>query len=65
MISPAAQAVIEAWKIDVCARSGEIDPENEHDWQSLFVGFAVGRGLPLSEALSSDLYYDHAFPEEA
>lgn len=50
--------LLAAWAAEICANQDIIDPCDEHDWQSLFVGFAIGKGYPLTEALDYALYME-------
>ena len=56
--------IIKAWTTEVCTHSSQIDPSNELHWRSLFIGFAIGKGLSLKEAIDWSLYANEAFPCE-
>jgi hypothetical protein len=57
--------VLERWKTEVCARSNKIDPDGEQDWLSMWIGFAIGAGLPMEVATDYSFYIEKAFPLEA
>jgi hypothetical protein len=46
--------VLKAWKEEICGNDN-VDPDDELDWRSLFIGFAIGKGLPVSKATESSL----------
>ena len=53
--SEAALAVVEAWDKEICQKRDILDPDDQLCWESLFWGFAIGKGLPLSE-IENGLY---------
>lgn len=57
--------VIEAWEKEICQKANEVDEANEFHWESLFVGFAIGKGLPIEEAIDYKFYINEAFPIES
>lgn len=46
------EQLVTAFKIEVHDRSEEIDPENDEDWCSLTLGWAIGKGLSPDDALA-------------
>jgi len=42
--------LVKQWKAQVFANPGDIDPENKEDWESLALGFALGKGLTAEDA---------------
>lgn len=38
------------YKTNVCQKVEEVDPEFQHDWYSLCLGWAIGKGLKPSDA---------------
>jgi hypothetical protein len=40
----------EAFKAQVSDRASEIDPDQEEDWYSMTLGWAIGSGMPIKEA---------------
>lgn len=59
------QQVVDEWGSMICCNHEQIDPENELHWESMFIGFAVGRGLTIGDATDFSLYMLHAFKKEA
>ena len=57
------EEVLKAWQDEVCKK--DIDPENRYCWESLFVGFALGKGLSVKEATDYSFYINEAFPLES
>ena len=57
--------VVGEWGDMICRHSKQVDPGDELQWESMFIGFAIGRGLTIDEATDYDLYIDHAFVKEA
>ncbi len=54
----AEQRVIEEWR-DVCETRGhEIDPNDEHDWYSLSIGYLMARliGIPTDRLIDLALH---------
>jgi len=45
------QQLIELLKKEVDDKSKEIDPNNEFDWYSLVIGWAIAKGLSPEEAI--------------
>lgn len=43
-------AVQASWKLDVVDRSDVVDPVSEHDWRSLALGYAIGKGMSIEQA---------------
>ena len=56
--------LLESWRDDVCKHSDVIDPEGKYCWESLFVGFALGKGASIKQATDFKLYIDEAYPYE-
>lgn len=56
--------VAEEWGAEVCAKANEVDPLDEHEWRSMWIGFAIGRGLAPEVATDYDFYMEFAFPFE-
>lgn len=52
--------VLRLWATEIVAMSAKIDPDGELDWHALFIGFALGKGLGMGQALNYDLYYNGA-----
>ena len=50
------------WRTLICNKADEVDPGSELCWRSLWIGFCVGHGVSLSEAISH--YEDIGFEEE-
>jgi hypothetical protein len=48
--------LIEEFKKQVSEHSSEIDPNDEEDWKSLTLGWAVAKGLNYEEAREFSLY---------
>lgn len=46
----------ELWKKTVFDLSSIIDPNDEEDWRSLAIGWAMGRGMNIREA---KVFYQH------
>lgn len=44
------RAIVERFKIEVCRRAQEIDPDSEHEWFSLSLGFFLASGLDPERA---------------
>jgi len=42
--------MLEVFKREVADRAAEVDPKKEHDWYSVTVGWAMGKGLSPVEA---------------
>lgn len=55
--------ILQEYAQEVCAMRAKIDPANEHDWHSLWVGYAVSKGL-AGEALTYRFYMSVVFPME-
>jgi hypothetical protein len=36
---------------EIAERAKEVDPENQHDWHSLTIGWAIAKGLRPNDAL--------------
>lgn len=52
-----------AWKEEICDRATQVDMTNELDWESLFIGFMIGKGIPIHEA-TDPLFYEEGFKYE-
>ena len=52
------EELLKAWDTEICQKQELIDPENEQDWNSMFIGFALGKGFSIEEATDYDLYYE-------
>ena len=63
-LTPEERRVVALWAEQICARADEVDPDSEHDWHSMFVGFAIACGLSPGSATNYYLYIDHAFKHE-
>ena len=48
--------MIKSFEIEIHNNSKEIDPCNEHHWLALTYGWAMGKGLPIEDALDFALY---------
>ena len=59
---PEEMAVIDAWEQDVCRRADDVDPNQELHWESIFIGYAIAKGIPQDRAW--ELYYPHAYERE-
>lgn len=35
------------WIDEVYRRAEEVDPDNEHDWESMCLGWTIAKGLPI------------------
>lgn len=42
--------LIDLFKKEVHEKFKEVDPDDEQDWYSLTLGWAIGKGLPVKEA---------------
>lgn len=62
--SEAAKSVGKLWGEKICRRAGDIDPDSEQDWRSMWIGFAIASGLSIEEATSYGIYMAVAFTEE-
>jgi len=51
-----AKNMEEKFKTEVCDRSKEVDPREEHDWFSLTLGWAIAKGLTLKDAYQFALH---------
>lgn len=53
---------------DLCRRVSEIDPDEEMDWEVLILGWAISKGLSVSDAedFASQISYEIAllYPRE-
>jgi hypothetical protein len=47
---PNEEELITSWKELIYDKVDEIDPEYEHLWKSIALGFAIGRGYTLEQA---------------
>lgn len=56
-------ATVREWS-NFCKQADDVDPSNDLDWQSLWIGFALGRGLSIELATSYRIYMDRVFPLE-
>ena len=56
------EEVVERWRRQVCERSDDVDPGNEHDWQSLWIGLCIGMRRP--DLANYSTYMKHGFPLE-
>jgi len=50
------EALAKQFKSEVSDRSKEVDAEDEYDWLSLTVGWALAKGLSPKEAAAFALY---------
>lgn len=48
--------LVAAFALEVHAHAGEVDPENEQDWYSLTLGWALGKGVSPAGAHEIALY---------
>ncbi len=48
--------IVKRFKQEIHDRAKEIDPANEHDWLSLTLGWAIGKGLSVADALDLALF---------
>jgi hypothetical protein len=60
-ISKQVKAVVEAWATEICHKADILDPDNQLDWESMWIGFAIGKGLSINDAAN---FYDLAFEKE-
>jgi hypothetical protein len=44
------QKLVAAYKAEIVARADSIDPDSVHDWESMALGWAIGKGLTVKEA---------------
>lgn len=51
-----------SFKTEVSDKAEEIDPHNMHDWFSLTLGWAIGKGLSLKDAKDFAIYIKHETP---
>ena len=49
-----------AWRTEVFDRGEDIDPNDEHLWSSLALGFALGRGATIEQAQALSDRWDTA-----
>lgn len=62
---PIHQTVLDDWKRLCCDKSESIDVDGpEHDWFTLWIGFAIGRGIEYTVATNYTIYLEHVFPLE-
>lgn len=56
-------ALLEAFRKDVCAKSAKIDPDESLDWFALSIGFFLARGATISKAhtLAIKARYKHHY----
>lgn len=64
MLTRKQRQVIEQWDRKICKHASEVDPNNQLHWRSLFIGFAIGCGVSVDVATSSELY-NLAFEKES
>lgn len=50
MIAGKEQLVLDGWVKGVYEKSDILDPDDQHDWKSLALGFALGAGATPEEA---------------
>jgi hypothetical protein len=43
--------LIAHYRADIVARGAQLDPDNEEDWESMALGYAIGRGWSVEDAL--------------
>jgi hypothetical protein len=55
----AVKKLTHSFEIEVHDKAKMIDPENEHDWYSLTIGWGLGKGLPPNEAIEFAGYIRH------
>ena len=48
--------VLAAYRDEICKKVDQIDPDQELDWRSMFIGFAIGKGFSIVGATDPDLY---------
>jgi len=63
MLTGKQKQVVEQWGEEICKYSREVDPSGELHWNSMFIGFAIGRGLSIEAATDYNLY-EEAFKKE-
>jgi hypothetical protein len=61
---PSDEEVLARWKKEICEMADIIDPGEEQTWQGIWIGFAIGCGMPIEKATSYTFYIDKAFPLE-
>lgn len=52
--------LVKIWKTEIYDKSQEIDPDNNHYWNDLALGFLLAHGVEVNEAktLSLNMGYD-------
>jgi hypothetical protein len=50
MTKPELSAYQSLFEVEVHNRASEVDPDNEQDWFSLTLGWAIGKGLKPEDA---------------
>lgn len=59
---PTQRQIIGRWRREIVQQAKKIDPGQEHDWHSIWVGFVIGAGRP--EFADYQTYMAIGFPEE-
>ena len=60
MLKPNVEKAIKLWSELVYDRTPEVDPNEEHDWESIALGFFLALGFTAQESLN--IYYEHLIP---
>lgn len=42
--------LVDLYKEQIVSHAAEIDPSDRHDWESMALGWAIGRGMTVEEA---------------
>jgi hypothetical protein len=73
---PSDEDILARWKTEICERAEQIDllgtthttrlsvAGQEQTWQGIWIGFAVGCGMPIEKAANYGSYIGKAFPLE-
>jgi hypothetical protein len=51
-----------AFKAEIRDRAEEVDPNDNEDWFSLTLGWAIGKGLTIREAYDFAIYIKYETP---
>jgi len=55
-LQPHWKPLLKAFETDVSNRADDIDPEQQHDWLGLTVGWAIAKGLAPGDANDFAIY---------
>lgn len=64
-LSGLERLVVVQYGQEVCAMAPKIDEGDEYCWQSLWIGFALAKGLGIGRATEYRFYMDYVFPMES